>query len=166
MRRSPGNRSRRGDVVDMIIGEHQNRGSNGGHRRLTIWRDGHSEVEVVPMAQIGAGPPGLTPKDGWTVERQEHRIRFLRRDTYPLAAAHVKLQQALEAGIARLETFPAAYLDGSGTRVVVRIDGKERETVIPVFMDNDKGSRNYRRFMAVSKILDGFDSDAFTDDGR
>lgn len=147
--------------VEMIIWEHQNWEFNGGYERLTLWRDGRSEVEVVPHAQIPGGPTDLLPKRGWTAVRQEHQIRFVRKDIYPPEVAIAKLQQAVEAGIYHLETFRPGYRDGSGTRVVVQINGKQTETVIPMFMDGDKGTVNFQRFIAVSKILSGFNTDAY-----
>jgi hypothetical protein len=33
----------------MIVWEHQNGESNGGYNRLTIWRDGRSEVDMAPL---------------------------------------------------------------------------------------------------------------------
>jgi hypothetical protein len=53
------------------------------------------------------------------------------------------------------------YVDGGGTRVVVRMGGQRKETVIPMFMDRDKGTINHKRFLAVSKILGGVDADAY-----
>jgi hypothetical protein len=147
--------------VEMIIWECQNWESNGGYKRLTLWNDGRSEVEVVPSAKIPAGPTNLLPKKGWTAMREEHQISFVRKNIYPPEVATAKLRQAVEASILHLKTFRPSYLDGSGTRVVVQINGKQKETVIPMFMDKDKKTDNYRRFTAVSKILNGFNSDAF-----
>jgi hypothetical protein len=149
------------DVVDMIIWEHQNWESNGGYKRLTLWRNGRSEVEVVPSAHIAGVPTDLLPKKGWTAVRQEHQIRFVRKDIYPREVARAKLQQAVEAGIDHLETFRPRYHDGSGTRVVIQINNAQKEIIIPMFMDEDKGTANYKRFIAVSKVLGGFDADAF-----
>ena len=33
----------------MLIWEHQNWEANGGYKRLTLWQNGRSEVEVVPL---------------------------------------------------------------------------------------------------------------------
>jgi hypothetical protein len=148
-------------AVEMIIWEYQNWEPNGGYKRLTLWKDGRSAVEVVPSAKIPSGPTNLLPKKGWTAVREEHQIRFVRKNIYPPEVATAKLRQAVEAGILHLKTFRPSYLDGSGTRVVVQINGKQKETVIPMFMDKDKKTDNYRRFTAVSKILNGFDADAF-----
>lgn len=112
-------------------------------------------------ARIPSGPTDLLPKSGWTAVRQENQISFVRKDIYPPEVARAKLQQALEAGIQLIETFRPGYRDGSGTRVVVQINGKQEETVIPMFMDGDKGTVNYKRFVAVSKILGGFDANAY-----
>jgi hypothetical protein len=147
--------------VEMIIWEYQNWETNGGYKRLTLWNDGRSAVEVVPSARIPAGPTNLLPKKGWTAVREEHQIRFVRKNIYPPEVAKAKLRQAVEAGILHLTTFRPSYLDGSGTRVVVQINGKQKETLIPMFMDKDKKTENYRRFTAVSKILNGYNADAF-----
>ncbi len=147
--------------VDRVLWEHQNWESNGGYRRLTLWNDGRSEVEVVPLARVPAGAPELLPKAGWTVVQETHRIRFVRRNVYPPEVVQAKLRAAVNAGILQLESFRAGYLDGSGTRVVVRVAGRDRETVLPMFGDADRKTVNYQRFVAVSKVLDGFDADAF-----
>jgi hypothetical protein len=138
--------------VEMIIWEHQNWESNGGYKRLTLWRDGRSKVEVVPSRRIPAGPSNLLAKKGWTMAREEHQIRFVRKNIYPPEVARAKLRQAVRAGILHLETFRPSYHDGSGTRIVVQINGKQTKTVIPMFMDKDKRTDNYKRFIAVSKI--------------
>jgi len=46
---------------------------------------------------------------------------------------------------------------GSGTLVGVGIDGKLIQTVIPMFLDQDRGSVNHKRFITVSKVLSHFD---------
>ncbi|PIV92157.1 MAG: hypothetical protein COW45_01165 [Gallionellales bacterium CG17_big_fil_post_rev_8_21_14_2_50_54_146] len=147
--------------VEMIVWEHQNWAPNGGYKRLTIWHDGHSLVEVSPRALWFISQMNVQPKNGWTAVRQERHVMFVRKDIYSPEVARVKLQQALEAGIQFLETFRPGYRDGSGTRVVVQINGQQKETVIPMFMDADKGTANHKRFLAVSKILNGFDTDAY-----
>jgi hypothetical protein len=148
-------------AVEMIIWEYQNWEPNGGYKRLTLWQDGRSEVEVVPMAIMPAGSTDLLQKKGWTMVRGERQVRFVRKNIYSPEVVTAKLRKAVEAGIVDLKSFRPGYLDGGGTRVVVRTNGKQMETVIPMFMDKDKGTDNYRRFIAVSKILSGFDADAF-----
>jgi|GEM_PF-5101557 len=49
------------------------------------------------------------------------------------------MQQALEAGFPLLNPFRPGYCDGRGTRIVVRINDQQTETVIPMFIDRDKG---------------------------
>jgi hypothetical protein len=149
------------DEVEMIVWEHQNWETNGGYNRLTIWRDGHSAIEVAPFGHIPGGRSNLLPKKGWTEERSDHIVIFVRRDIYAPEVARSKLQRALEAGIHLLEAFRPGYHDGGGTRVVVQINGLRKETVVPMFMDGDKGTINYDRYLAVSKVLDGFDTDAY-----
>jgi hypothetical protein len=152
--------------VEMIVWEHQNWETNGGFKRLTIWRNGHSQVEVSPRARWSVSEMDIQPKSGWTAIRQEHHVTFVRKDIYPPEIARMKLQRAIEAGIQLLKSFRPSYLDGSGTRVVVQINGQQKETVIPMFMDADKGTANHKRFLAVSKILDGFDTDAYELPGK
>ena len=152
--------------VEMIVWEHQDWESNGGYKRLTIWRDGHSQVGVSPRAHWSISQMNIQPKSGWMAERYEHHVVFVRKGIYPPVVARLKMQQAIEAGIQFLETFRPGYRDGSGTRVVVQINGQQKETVIPMFMDANKGTANHKRFLAVSKILNGFDTDAYEIPGK
>ena len=152
--------------VEMIVWEHQDWEPNGGFSRLTIWSDGHSQVEVSPRARWSTNDMDIQPKGGWMVEGHENHVLFVRKDIYPPEIARVKLQQALEAGIQFLETFRPGYLDGSGTRVVVQMNGQQKETIIPMFMDADEGTVNHKRFLAVSEILNGFDTDAYEMPGK
>ena len=75
--------------------------------------------------------------------------------------ARKKIKQALAAGIHLLKSFKPGFVDGGGTRVVIQIKGRQKEVVIPMFMDQNKGTVNYMRFQAVSKILGGFDRSAY-----
>ena len=150
----------------MIVWEYQNWAPNGGYKRLTIWRDGHSQVEVLPRAHWSISQMNIQAKSGWIAERYEHHIMFVRKDIYPPEVARVKMQQAIEAGIQILETFRPGYRNGGGTRVVVQINGQQKETVIPMFMDANKGTANHKRFLSVSKILNGFDTDAYEIPGK
>ena len=93
--------------------------------------------------------------------RSGRTVTSVRKDIYPRKVAQQKLRQALRAGILLLETFRPAYLDGGGTRVVVKINGKTKETIIPMFMDKGKGNSNYKPRMAISRILNDFDRDAY-----
>ncbi len=147
--------------VEMIVWEHQNWESGGGYRRLTLWRDGRSEVDVALQVRFPDGRTNPRPRPGWTVAREGQHVVFVRAKIYTPETARAKLRQALEAGIQRLEAFRPGYHDGGGTRVVVQTNGRQKETVIPMFMDGDKAGANYERFMAVSKTLDGFDTNAY-----
>jgi hypothetical protein len=149
--------------ADMIVWEHQNWETNGGFKRLTLWSDGHSEVVTAPLRLAHDDQANLRPRSGWELVRHEHphHVEFIRRDIYPADVTRTKFQQALDAGILLLKSFKPGYVDGGGTRVVVRMNGQRKEAVIPMFMDKDKGTMNHKRFLAVSKILDGFDTDAF-----
>jgi hypothetical protein len=151
------------DGVEMIVWEHQNWESNGGFERLTIWSDGRSEVLVVPLQHTRDGLENLRPKNGWERVWQKSipRVEFVRKGIYPAEEARTKFKEVLEAGIHLLESFKPGYHDGSGTRVIIRIKGREKEIVIPMFMDRDKGTLNHKRFLAVSEILGGFDRSAY-----
>jgi hypothetical protein len=151
------------DGVEMIVWEHQNWETNGGFARLTIWNDGRSEVVVAPLRYAHGNQENLRPRKGWARVKQESppHVEFVRRNIYPPDIARRKFQEALAAGIHLLESFKPGFVDGSGTRVVIQTGGQQKETVIPMFMDREKGTLNYRRFLAVSKILDGFDTSAY-----
>jgi hypothetical protein len=151
------------DGVEMIVWEHQNWETNGGFERLTIWSDGRSEVVVAPLRYSHDSQENLRAKIGW--ERVEHKspphVEFVRRNIYPPDVARAKFKDALAAGIHLLESFSPNYLDGGGTRVVIQTKGQQREIVIPMFKDSEKGTLNYKRFLAVSEILGGFDKSAY-----
>ncbi|MDH3237217.1 MAG: hypothetical protein OEM47_01610 [Deltaproteobacteria bacterium] len=151
------------DGVERIIWEHQNWETNGGFERLTIWSDGRSEVVVAPLRHARDGQENLRPKKGWERVRQESppHVEFVRRNIYPPDVARAKFKEVLAAGIHLLESFKPGYRDGSGTRVVIQTKGQQKEIVIPMFMDREKGTSNHRRFLAVSEILGGFDKSAY-----
>ena len=88
-------------------------------------------------------------------------VSFIRDPAFPEDLAREKFRRAFEAGIHLLETFRPDYVDGSGTLVGIQIDDKFNETVIPMFLDKQQGTRNHKRFLAVSKILSEFDVDAY-----
>jgi hypothetical protein len=147
--------------VEMIFWEHQSWEVGGGRSRLTLWADGRSEVMVVPDAYLQRNSEKLHLRDGWVKERGANGPYFIRANVFPLNVAKDKFNEALAAGIGLLETFKPGYLDGSGTVVGIQINGELKETVIPMFADRDKGSANHQRFVAVSRILSGFDRHAY-----
>jgi hypothetical protein len=151
------------DGVEMIVWEHQNWETNGGFERLTIWNDGRSEVVVAPLRYAHDGQENLRPKSGW--ERVRHKspphVEFVRKNVYPPDESRTKFKEALAAGIHLLESFKPGYVDGGGTRVVIQIKGQQKEIVIPMFMDREKGTLNHKRFLAVSQVLGGFDRSAY-----
>lgn len=149
--------------VEMIVWEHQNWETNGGFERLTLWRDGRSEVVVAPLSYAHDSQENLRPRKGWVKVRRKSppHSEFVREDIYPPEVVRTKIREALAAGIHLLKSFKPGYVDGEGTRVVIRMSGREKETVIPMFMDRDRGTLNYKRFLAVSKILGGFDKSAY-----
>jgi len=143
--------------VGMIFWELQSWETEGGRSRLTIWSDGRSEVMIVPDEYFRRKPDMLLPRDGWTVRNGKRGLYFIRINVFPEEVAREKVRQAMAAGIHRLKTFKPGYLDGSGTLVGVGIEGKLIQTVIPMFLDRDRGSVNHKRFIAVSKVLSDFD---------
>ena len=147
----------------MIVWEHQNWETNGGFERLTIWSDGRSEVVVAPLRYSHDGQENLRTKIGWERVQQKSppHVEFVRNNIYPPDVARTKFKKALGAGIHLLESFKPGYRDGSGTRVVIQTKGQQKEIVIPMFMDREKGTSNHRRFLAVSEILGGFDKSAY-----
>lgn len=147
----------------MIVWEHQNWESNGGFERLTIWSDGRSEVVVAPLRYAHDDQQNLRPRNGWEMIRQESppHIEFVRRNIFPPDVGRQKFKEALASGIHLLTSFKPGYVDGSGTRIVIRIRGQEKEIIIPMFMDRELGTLNHKRFLAVSEILDGFDKSAY-----
>lgn len=151
------------DGVEMIVWEHQNWKSNGGFERLTIWSDGRSEIMVVPQLHTSNGQENLRPKNGWEKLRKQSpaHVEFVRKNIYPPDVARAKFKEALAAGINLLESFKPAYSDGSGIRVVIQTKGQQKEIVIPMFMDREKGTLNHKRFLSVSEILSGFDKSAY-----
>jgi hypothetical protein len=151
------------DGVEMIVWEHQNWETNGGFERLTIWSDGRSEVVVAPLRYARDGQENLRPKSGWERVRQKFppHVEFVRRNIYPPNESRTKFKEALAAGIHLLESFKPGFVDGGGTRVVIQIKGHQKEIVIPMFMDREKGTLNHKRFLAASEVLGGFDKSAY-----
>ena len=146
--------------VEKIFWEQQSWEVGGGRSRLTIWADGRSEVMVVPDAYFQPSSEKLRLRDGWVMERDEKGLYFVRTNVFPAQVAKDKFNQALAAGIRLLKTFKPDYVDGSGTVVGVQENGELKETVIPMFLDQHKGSANHQRFIAVSKVLSDFDRQA------
>jgi hypothetical protein len=149
--------------VEMIVWEHQNWETNGGFERLTIWKDGRSEVVVAPLRHASGGQENLRPKRGWKKVKRKSppRVEFVRKDIYPPDVARAKFRSALVAGIHLLESFKPGYVDGNGTRVAIQTEGRLTETVIPIFPDAERGTMNHERFLAVSEVLGEFDRNAY-----
>jgi hypothetical protein len=147
----------------MIVWEHQNWETNGGFERLTIWSDGRSEVVVAPLRYAHDGQENLQPKNGWKKVKHDNppHVEFVRKNIYPPEVARARFKRALAAGIHLLESFKPGYVDGSGTRVVIQTNGQLTETVIPMFLDADRGTLNHKRFLAVSEVLGKFDRNAY-----
>ncbi len=147
--------------IEMIFWEAQSWEAGGGRSRLTIWADGRSEVMVVPDAPLLLESKSLRLRDGWQIEQGNKGPYFVRKNVYSEKVAKEKFDRAFAAGIQLLETFKPDYVDGSGTLVGVQVDGKLKETVIPMFLDRQQGSANHKRFIAVSKVLADFDTHAY-----
>jgi hypothetical protein len=145
----------------MIFWEHQSWEAGGGRSRLTLWADGRSEVVVVPDAYFQPNSVKLRLRDGWVMKQGKNGLYFVRANVFPQNVAKDKFNQALAAGIGLLQTFKPGYVDGSGTVVGVQINGELKETVIPMFLDQHRGSANHQRFIAVSKVLSDFDRNAY-----
>ena len=101
------------------------------------------------------------PKNGWTVH--PGLSHFSKANPLSRDEAKEKFQEALAAGIQKLKTFKAGYMDGGGTEVGIQIGGKLTKTSIPMFLHEDepdnKGSENHKRFLEVQKIIGKFDAD-------
>lgn len=147
--------------AEMIFWEHQSWEVGGGRSRLTIWADGRSEVMVIPDAYLRNRPERLRVRRGWTVKISSDGLYFVRSDVFQGQVAKEKFSRALAAGIHQLKTFRPGYVDGSGTLVGILIGGKVVETVIPMFLDENMGSANHKRFLAVSEVLSYFDTRAY-----
>ena len=145
----------------MIFWEPQSWEAGGGRSRLTLWADGRSEAVVVPDEYFQPSSEKLHLRDGWVKEQGANGLYFVRANVFPVTVAKDKFNQALAAGIGLLKTFKPGYVDGSGTVVGVQINGELKETVIPMFLDQHRGSANHQRFIAVSKVLSDFDRHAY-----
>lgn len=147
--------------AEMLFWERQSWETGGGRNRLTIWKDGRSQIVVVPDAFSRTHPERFKARYGWIMVEKAEGISFIREPALPTAVAREKFQKAFQAGAHLLETFRPDYVDGEGTVVGTQIDGKTKETVIPMFLDENKGTRNHKRFLAVSEILADFDVAAY-----
>ena len=147
--------------AQMLFWERQSWETGGGRSRLTIWKDGRSQIIVVPDAFSRAHPERFKARYGWTMVEKGGGMLFIREPAFPANVAREKFQKAFEAGVHLLETFRPDYVDGEGIVVGTQIDGKTKETVIPMFLEENRGTRNHRRFLAVSEILADFDVAAY-----
>jgi hypothetical protein len=145
----------------MLFWEWQSWETGGGWNRLTLWKDGRSQIKVVPDAYTRGHPERVRARQGWKLVEGPIGASFVREPAFPEAVAREKFRRAFEAGIHLLESFRPDYVDGEGTLVGTQIDGKTKETVIPMFLENYKGTQNHKRFLAVSQILADFDVDAY-----
>jgi hypothetical protein len=147
--------------AEMLFWEWQSWETGGGRSRLTIWKDGRSQIVVVPDAFSRGHPERFNARDGWIMVEKAGGVLFLQEPAFPTNVAREKFQKAFGAGVHLLETFRPDYVDGEGTVVGTQIDGQTKETVIPMFLEENKGTRNHKRFLAVSQILADFDVDAY-----
>ncbi len=144
--------------IETIYWEKQSWMSNGPSMRLTLGADGRSEITV----QRWGKPQKTSP--GWTAREEKPWTIYTKKSPFPAEEARKKFNDAIAAGIKNLRSFPADYADGGGTVAGVEIDGKRTEIVIPMFLhegkQDNKGSENHDRFLAVEKILGKFDTEA------
>jgi hypothetical protein len=150
---------------ELIIWEIQDWKPNGGYKRLTLWRAGYSEIEVVPRAKLTNGKNPYRAKPGWEMIREGDRVRFVHRSAYTPNQALIMFRNALRAGIRRLKSFRPTKTDAGGTRLVINLEGKRKEILIPFFTGRYRGTTNHKRYLAVSKVLGHFDTDAFEGPG-
>ncbi|MBI3839476.1 MAG: hypothetical protein HY288_16270 [Planctomycetia bacterium] len=114
----------------------------------------------------------MEPKPGWT--RTNERGRWYFRNANPLSTADAKKKfaDARAAGIEELKTFANTRMNisRSPTRVRLQFNGKFRETTIPEFLTEGEqdniGSENHRRFLAVEKINGDFDTNALDEESH
>lgn len=147
--------------ADMLFWERQSWETGGGRSRLTLWKDGRSQIVVVPDAFSRAHPERFKARYGWIMVEKSRGVLFIREPAFPTDVAREKFRKAFEAGIHLLKTFRPDYVDGEGTVVGTQIDGRTKETVIPMFLEKNEGTRNHKRFLAVSNILADFPADAY-----
>ncbi len=53
--------------AEMLFWEWQSWETDGGRNRLTIWKDGRSQIVVVPDAYTRGHPERFRPRQGWTM---------------------------------------------------------------------------------------------------
>ena len=147
--------------AEMLFWEWQSWETGGGRNRLTIWKDGRSQIVVVPDAYTRRDWKRLRPRPGWLILVEGGGVTFIRQPAYPEEVAREMFRRAFETGIHLLESFSPDYLDGEGTLVGSQIDGQLKQSVIPMFLEKNLGSENHKRFLAVSKILADFDVAAY-----
>jgi hypothetical protein len=144
--------------VQMIFWEKQNWEPGGPSERLTLWADGRSEITVKQ-----SGKP-KKPKVKWSVREEKPYTIYTKVLPYSTDEASLKFSAAIAAGISELRTFSPDYADGSGTLVGLSVNGKLTQTVIPMFLhdgqQDNKGSENEKKFLAIDAILGKFDTDA------
>ncbi len=145
----------------MLFWEWQSWETGGGQNRLTLWKDGRSQIMVVPDAYTRGDPERYKPRQGWQLVEGPRGVFFIREPAFPAAVAREKFRKAFEVGVHLLKSFRPDYVDGEGTLVGVQIDGKLKETVIPMFLDKNRGTRNHKRFLAISEVLANFDINAY-----
>lgn len=148
--------------VEMVYWEDRDWQGGGTAQRLTLWADGGSELSET---QSLAPAESQQLKPGWKVRGSaEHPVYYL-LNPLPKAEAKKRLDAALSAGMQKLKTFAPGYYDGSGTRIGIKTDGKLHEITIPLFImpgvQDNRGSDNYFRAMAVKKAFGNFDATPF-----
>src|SRR5262249_32674142 len=126
----------------------------GGRSRITLWGDGRSEISVPRRGQP------MEPHPGWSIAEQSEQWSIYRKtDSLPADEVQHLLKEAREAGIERLETYTGPVVADDAPSVVhIRRNGKYREIIIHSSGD---ASANGRRCLAVAKVFEQIDLDAF-----
>ncbi|MBI3839707.1 MAG: hypothetical protein HY288_17435 [Planctomycetia bacterium] len=91
---------------------------------------------------------------------------YIKGYPFSIQEAKTKYSAAMAAGIDQLKSFPPQHPGGDVTAVTIGIRGQVTTVEIPEFYgkgkeNNNIGSENHQRFLAVKKIVDDFDTDAF-----
>ncbi|MBI3839708.1 MAG: hypothetical protein HY288_17440 [Planctomycetia bacterium] len=94
-------------------------------------------------------------------------IHYIRNYPFSREDAKKKYAEAVAAGIQQLRAFPPQNADDDVTVIRLGIKRKETRIEIPEFYgegeaDNNIGSENHKRFLAIEKILGDFDTNALT----
>ncbi len=119
-------------------------------QRLTLWADGRSEILIVKHANG-------KPKVGWTVQPTLGGFEFRKTSAFPTANVKQMFNSALISGIHELKTINSGASDCGDIIVGVQINGQLTKTTISMCAARDDAAPNYRRYLAVQRIIGTFD---------